>query len=88
MAFVAFVAVVFVALVGSCGSTYCYVAELFRCYFDLVAITVAMSLSFLGAPKHLYNCPLVGWSVTHSFDDPRGDPTSSAYLALMFLSWL
>ena len=47
---------------------------------------------FLGATKHLYNwlCPsvgrLVGWSVTHSFDDPHVAPIGLLGLVSSYLS--
>ena len=49
-------------------------------------ITNQSKKAFLGATKHLYNwlCPSVGWSVTHSFDEPHIAPIG--LLGLVFLS--
>ena len=51
---------------------------------NAITLSVAHKRRFLGATKHLHNwlCPsvgwlvgrLVGWSVTHSFDDPHVAP--------------
>ena len=48
------------------------------------------NVPLLGATKHLYNwlCPSVGWSVTHSFDDPHVAPYWPTWPCLSCLPWI